>query len=180
MKTLAFAASNSRNSINKALVTYAAKLLSEQVMETEIDLVDLNDFAAPLYSIDIEMEDGIPQAAKDLKARIAAADQVLISLAEHNGSYTAAYKSIFDWMSRLEGKVYEGKPIVLLSTSPGGRGGASVKAQASASIPFFGGEVKASLSVPGFGQVFDTAKGELTDPDLHAELLKTLAAFKAD
>lgn len=179
MKTLAFAASNSKNSINKKLVTYAARLLAEEVMETEIEIVDLNDFVAPLYSIDIEQADGVPEAAKALRAKIWDADQILISFAEHNGSYSVAYKSIFDWMSRLDGVVYDGKPVVLLSTSPGGKGGASVVAQAAASMPFFGAEVKATLSVPQFHNAFDVETGRLVDETANARLLEVLSAFKA-
>ena len=178
MKTLAFAASNSRNSINKALVTHAARLLADTVMDTEVEIIDLNDYVAPLYSIDIELESGVPEAAKALKAKIADADQVLISFAEHNGSFTAAYKSIFDWMSRLEGKVYDGKPVVLLSTSPGGGGAGSVLKQAEASMPFFGAEVKASLSVPKFAEAFDLEAGALRDDSLRAQLIEALSAFK--
>ncbi|MEM6626600.1 MAG: NAD(P)H-dependent oxidoreductase [Pseudomonadota bacterium] len=179
MKTLAFAASSSRKSINKRLVAYAAELLARDVMETAIEVVDLNDYDAPLYSIDREMANGVPQAAVDFKAKIASADQILISLAEHNGSYTAAYKSLFDWMSRLEGKVYEGKSVVLLSTSPGGRGGMSVMELAVRTIPFFGAELRGSLLVPKFHEVFDIDKGELTDAALKADLVKALSGFKS-
>lgn len=178
MKTLAFGASISSTSINKALATYAAHLLSDEIMETEIEIIDLNDYAAPIYSIDHEKAHGIPDAAKALKDKIQSADQIIISFAEHNGSYTAAYKSIFDWMSRLEGKVYESKPVVLLSTSPGARGGASVMAAAETSMPFFGATVKATLSVGGFYDVFDLEKGEVSDAETKARLIEALKSFK--
>ncbi|MEL8054553.1 MAG: NAD(P)H-dependent oxidoreductase [Pseudomonadota bacterium] len=178
MKTLAFGASNSSTSINKALATYTVHLLAEEVMETEVEIIDLNDYAAPIYSSDHEKTYGIPDAAKALKDKIQSADQIIISFAEHNGSYTAAYKSIFDWMSRLEGKVYEGKPVVLLSTSPGARGGASVLATAEISMPFFGATVKATLSVGGFYDVFDFEKGEVSDAETKMRLIEALKSFK--
>ena len=129
MRILAFAASSSRQSINRQLVTYAARLAAEEIVPgAEIDLLDLNDFEMPLYSIDRENENGIPDEARAFRDRINAANVLIISLAEHNGSYTAAYKNLFDWATRLreapyDGKVYEDKPVVLLSTSPGARGG---------------------------------------------------------
>ncbi|MEM1389823.1 MAG: NAD(P)H-dependent oxidoreductase [Pseudomonadota bacterium] len=178
MKTLAFGASNSRNSINKALAIYAATLLSKEVMTTDIEILDLNDFEAPIYSIDYEKEYGVPDAAKALKEKLQSANQIIISFAEHNGSYTAAYKSIFDWMTRLEGSVYDGKSMVLLSTSPGARGGASVLATAETSMPFFGATVKASLSIGKFYDVFDMAAGALKDADIKAKLIDALSAFK--
>ena len=48
-KILALGASNSKNSINKTLAIYAAK----QIENTEILVIDLNDFDIPLYGIDI-------------------------------------------------------------------------------------------------------------------------------
>jgi chromate reductase len=61
MKVLAFAASNSRSSINKALVTYASSLLEH----AEIEVIDLNDYEMPIYSSDRENDSGIPQRAHD-------------------------------------------------------------------------------------------------------------------
>ena len=48
MKVLAFAASNSKKSINKQLVTYAAGLIDDAQVET----LDLNDYELPLFSED--------------------------------------------------------------------------------------------------------------------------------
>ena len=178
MKTLALVASNSKKSINRKLLEYAAQRLKELV-ETDVELVTVNDFDAPIYSIDTENESGIPQAAKDLRAKIADADQLLVAYAEHNGSYVAAYKSLFDWMTRLEGKVFAGKPMVIMATSPGPGGAKSVLKQAETSAPFFGAEIKASFSLPTYNETFDAEAGVIKDPDLKAELdaaLSTLAA----
>ena len=67
--------------------------------------------------------------------------------------------------------------MVMLSTSPGQRGGASVLASALSTAPFFGGEVKASLSIPAFNDNFDSASGELTNGELKAKLEETLNAL---
>ena len=112
MKVVAFAASNSRNSINKLLVTYAASLLDS--WETEI--LEINDFELPLFSVDREAELGQPELAKLFLKKLADADAIIISFAEHNLSYSAAYKNLFDWCSRITPKVFQGKPMVLLST----------------------------------------------------------------
>lgn len=63
MKVLAFAATNSRNSINKALVTHAAELLQRNA-GAELEILDLNDFEMPIYSIDREQDSGIPEPAR--------------------------------------------------------------------------------------------------------------------
>ena len=179
MKVLAFAASTSRESINKKLVSHAANVLKTELIEdAEIEVVDLNDFAAPMFSIDVESESGVPDSAKQLFAKIGDADAVLVSYAEHNGGYTAAWKSIFDWMSRIDRKVFHAKPMVVFATSPGGGGAGNVLKTALESAPHFGADVKASLSVPSFGDNFDVATGELTNGELAAKLrnaLKTLS-----
>jgi chromate reductase len=173
MKLLAFAASSSRNSINKALVSHAASSLAT----TETEILDLNDYEMPLFSVDRERELGHPELARKFLDKIASADALMISFAEHNGSYSAAYKNLFDWCSRVNPKVFQSKPMVLLSTSPGGRGGASVLAAALTSAPFFGGVVKASLSIPSFNDNFDLESGRLKNPELAAKLLDAVSAF---
>ncbi len=155
MKILAFGASNSTTSINKQLATYAAR----QIDDAEITIVDLNDFEMPIYSIDREKTDGIPQLAHDFKAAVNKADRIIISFAEHNGGYSVAFKNVMDWMSRIEGDTWEGKPFFLMSTSPGARGGATVLDQASSRFGFMGGRVLASFSLPKFYENFDAEKG---------------------
>lgn len=44
MKVLAFAASNSRKSINEELINYAATLLGKH----EVDIVNINDYEMPI------------------------------------------------------------------------------------------------------------------------------------
>ena len=125
MKLLAFAASSSKKSINKRLVTYAASLLEG----ADVEVLDLYDFEMPLFSVDKEEELGHPALAKAFLSKIAASDALIISFAEHNGSYSAAYKNLFDWCSRAGAKVFHDKPLVLLATSPGARGAARRAAQ---------------------------------------------------
>ncbi|ELR66553.1 hypothetical protein C942_04251 [Photobacterium marinum] len=165
MKIIAFAASTHKQSINKQLVRYASKLLDK----VEVEILDLNDYELPLYSQDKEGEIGHPQLAKDFLSKIGDSDGVLISFAEHNGSYSVGYKNLFDWCSRIEPKVFQNKPMVLLSTSPGSLGGASVLAAAIQSMPFFDGIVKASLSVPSFYDNFDAEKQILTHEELNEQ-----------
>ena len=175
MKVVAFAASSSRNSINKLLVTYAASLLESD--ETEI--LELNDFELPLFSVDLEAELGQPELAKVFLKKLADADAIIISFAEHNLSYSAAYKNLFDWCSRIDPKVFQGKPMVLLSASPAGHGGKTVLATALKSAPSFSGEVKASLSVPSFNSNFDANVGELTNEGLKTKLKEAINSLLA-
>jgi len=129
----------------------------------------------PIYRMDREEADGIPQPAHDFLARVRAADAVIISFAKHNGNYTAAFKNLFDWCSRIGRDVWQGKPMVLLATSPGGRGGKGVLQIAADAAPRFGGEVVGTLSVPSFGENFDTGAGNIDNAELDAELRALVA-----
>lgn len=178
MKLLAFAASNSRNSINKKLVTYAAGLLEGGIIDgAEVEILDLNDYEMPLYSIDREQEDGIPEPAHLFYKKIGDADALLISFAEHNGSYTSAFKNLYDWTSRIDQKVYQDKPALLLAASPGSRGGANVLKTAKEAAPHFGMEVKADLSIARFQKNFDAENGQITNAEIQAQLEAVLATL---
>eukprot|EP00903_Cladosiphon_okamuranus_P000819 g817.t1 len=175
MKIVAFGASISKNSINKTLSAYVAGL----VADAEIDVLDLTDFELPLFSVDKEEEIGQPQAAQDFLARIAAADALVISFAEHNASYTAGYKNLFDWASRIDLKVFQGKPAIYLSASPGKGGAANVLAAAKGSASHFGADLKASVSIPSFFDVFDFDTNRITDPSLQQALEEAADALTA-
>ena len=171
MKIIAFAASSSRKSINKQLVTYAAGL----VANAEIEVLDLNDYEMPIFSEDRENETGIPALAQQFFNKISGCDALVISFAEHNGSYSAAYKNVFDWCSRIDSKVYQGKATILLATSPGAGGAASVLGAATGSAAYFAADLKASLSIPKFYDNFDIEKGCLKEGELDRQLQAVMA-----
>lgn len=162
---MAFAASSSTKSINKTLVAYAASFLDSFTVE----IVDLNDYELPLFSVDKEAEIGKPELAKGFLEKIGNADALIISFAEHNGSYTAAYKNLFDWCSRINPKVYQKKPMVLLSTSPGPGGASNVLKSAINSMPHFNGIVKGSFSLPKFNDNFDMSNNKISNSEMAAE-----------
>jgi len=179
MKILAFAASSSTKSINKQLVVHAAEVLKAEILEdARIEILDINDYEMPIYSSDREEAGGIPELAHQFFDKIGAADALLISYAEHNGNYSAAYKNLFDWASRIDAKVFQGKPMVILATSPGPGGAANVLNLARTAAPHFGADVKADLSVASFYDVFDAKTGRITDTDIQAGLQAALEALK--
>lgn len=171
-KILAFGASNSIHSINKKLAIYAAK----QLEDASITILDLNDFEMPIYSIDREKKSGIPDLALQFKNHIKAADGLIISFAEHNGAYTSAFKNIMDWVSRIEGSIWENKPMFLLATSPGGRGGKSVLTLAANSFKFMNTNSLTTFSLPSFQKNFSEEQGIL-DEDLSKEFQNQLKVF---
>jgi len=173
MKIIAFGASPSKNSINKKLATYAANLFEN----ADVEVLDLNDFEMPLYTVDIEKEIGQHELAKAFLAKIATADILVVSLAENNANYSVAFKNVFDWCSRITGKVFQEKPMLLMATSPGARGGASVLEIAKKAFPFYGGNVKATFSLATFEANFDIKKGVISNAELDNQLKELVKNF---
>ncbi len=170
-KVLVFAGSTSSESINKKLATFAAKNLKN----TSFEIIDLRDFNLPIYNIDIEKE-AIPEDAKRFSSLLDSHDGYILSLAEHNGSYAAAFKNIFDWSSRIEKKVFREKPLLLMSASPGGRGGASVLSAASSTFPHMGAKNITTFSLPNF---FDNFKDDaIINPELLSSLISKTDEFE--
>ena len=170
---IAFAGSNSRNSINKQLAVYTAN----QVEGANVTILDLNDFDLPLYGMDLEMEQGIPVDAQRFLDMIKATDGIVLSLAEHNGAYSTAFKNVFDWMSRIDGKLWSNVPMFLMATSPGGRGGSSVLDIAKGRFPYMGGNIVADFSLPSFGQNFSDQG--ITDIALKKTFENSVSAFES-
>lgn len=168
-KIIAFGASSSSTSINKQLATYTASLFEN----CSVEVLDLNDYELPLFSVDKEKNNGIPTLAQDFYNQLGTADLIIISFAEHNGAYSAAFKNTFDWISRINGKTFQEKPMLLLATSPGARGGSSVLEIAKNRFPFQGGIVKGSFSLPSFNDNFDAEKG-IINTDLKNQLLEII------
>ena len=169
-KIIAFSGSNSKNSINKELAIYTAS----QISNIEVEVLDLNDFELPLYSIDLENEHGIPDNAQLFLDKIKLSDGIVLSLAEHNGAYSTVFKNIFDWMSRIDGKLWSDKPMLLMATSPGGRGGATVLEIAKGRFPYMGGNIVSDFSLPFFGNNFsdEGIKEEELDQQLKVAITK--------
>ena len=108
-KIIALGGSNSKKSINKQLAVYTAN----QIKSLEIIVIDLNDFKLPLYGIDLETSEGIPENAQNLYNLFSSVDGFIISLAEHNGGYSTAFKNALDWVSRIDKKNVERKTDVI-------------------------------------------------------------------
>lgn len=169
---IAFAGSNSSQSINRQLVQATVSALADW----NIQWLDLNDFEMPIYSIDREKSTGIPPLAHDFRQYLHQADAIVCSMAEHNRSYTVAFKNILDWCSRVDMNIFGGKPMLLMSTSPGGFGGGNVMAAAKSYFPNCGANLIETFSLPSFQKHF--VDGQITDSTLRAEWLAKIEVFR--
>ncbi len=170
---IAFGASNSKQSINKQLAEFA----TAQLGQVNVNVLDLNDFEMPIYGIDREQENGIPEEAQKFKKYIQESDGIIISFAEHNGAYSAAYKNIYDWVSRIDANVWESKPMLLMASSPGGRGGRSVLDLALSNYSHSNKNITGSFSLPSFYDNFSKEEG-VKDAELLASLKTELKKFE--
>lgn len=168
---LAFAGSNSRKSINKQLATYASSLVDN----ANTTILDLNDFELPIFGVDLEAKIGQPENAHRFLNLIKISDGIILSLAEHNGAYTTVFKNLLDWMSRIESKTFYGKPMMLMATSNGKRGGQSVLEIAKSRFPRHDAKIIADFSLPEFNVNFSGEK--IVNPDLDTELTNKAKQF---
>jgi chromate reductase len=174
-RILVFAGSNNPTSINRQLALYAKSQLEQRIFTS---IIDLRDFPMPVYNIETELNQGIPSKAKELKQLLTQYDGYVITIAEHNGSVTAFLKSTLDWLSRVDKSygVFQGKPIILLGTSPGQGGAGSALQHAEAIIKRIAGKVIGKVSLPRF---FENVRSEadsfeIVDNNKKDEIINTL------
>lgn len=176
MKILAIAGSNSDTSINKLLVSYAASL----VENAEVEIVDMNDFEMPIYKHQREVESGVPQEAKNFAQKIDAADVLFVSLSEHNGTYSTAFKNVFDWTSRIKDRaVWNEKSMLLMATAPGARGGLGVLEAATKRFPLHGGNIVDTFTLPFFNDNFDKEASKISNEERDSELKEKIQKISA-
>lgn len=115
-KLLTISGSLRKGSFNRMLLNEAVKAFGlADVTEANLHL--------PLYDGDLEEAEGVPQAVTTLAEQIKAADGIIISSPEYNKGITGALKNAFDWVSRVPGGAFKGKPTVVMSANAGRTGG---------------------------------------------------------
>lgn len=123
---LAFAGSTRADSFNKKMVRIAAD--GARAAGVQVTLIDLRDYAMPLYDGDLEAAEGLPATAQAFKQLMIEHDGFLIAAPEYNSSISAVLKNTIDWVSRPvpdEPRLvaFQGKVAALMSAAAGGFGG---------------------------------------------------------
>lgn len=172
--SIVFGGSNSKKSINKELAIYTSSLVNG----VNATVLDLNDFPLPVFGVDEESENGVPENAQKFLDIIKNTDGIILSLAEHNGNFSVAFKNMYDWMSRIDPKLWSNKPMLLMATSPGKRGGASVLSIAKNGFPHLGANIAADFSLPSFYDNFKDSK--IVDKDLLEVLKDKVSNFEKE
>lgn len=174
MKVLACSASNSASSINHELIKYTTEYL-----QIPSDIVNLKDFDVPIFSIDLERQNGFPDQITVLYHTIKNYDAYVISIPEHNGNFPAFFKNIIDWLTRIRTGFFDHKPILLLNASPGLNGGKSVLDIAKKSFPHFAGHVVDTFILSQFGSLVIDGKIYIENSETINELNDVIKKFES-
>ncbi|HEX7176280.1 MAG TPA: NADPH-dependent FMN reductase [Pyrinomonadaceae bacterium] len=175
-RILGISGSLRRGSYNSALLRAAVPLLDAGV---ELEIASLHGI--PLYDGDLEAAEGLPQAVRDLKARVVACDGLLLATPEYNNGIPGVFKNAIDWLSRPPSdipQVFGSRPVAVVGASPGGFG--TILAQnawlpvlhALGTRPWFGGRLLVSRA----SHVFNDT-GEMVDEAMRARLRDFLRGF---
>jgi chromate reductase, NAD(P)H dehydrogenase (quinone) len=172
---LAICASNKPNSINRLLLSAACLKLSG----AEVQTILLSEVSLPFYNELIEENDGVPGEVLRIHQIFSEADGFILACAEHNGLPPASFKNLYDWLSRINQKVFADKPVMLLSTSPGEKGGASNLSLIRELLPRWGGIPAGFFALGKFHSNFHSSKKRITNPLLNLMLDQEIAVFES-
>ena len=86
-------------------------------------------------------------------------------------------KNLFDWVSRIDRKVFKEKPVLLMATSPGARGGKTVLESARTTFPHMGADIVSTFSLPNFYENF--IEQELKNEEMKANLSEVVQKFES-
>lgn len=174
MKILAFSGSLRQGSFNSGLIRAAAELAPQGVTVAMADISSV-----PLYNGD-EDGDSKPSAVELLAEQVGEADALLFATPEYNYSIPGVLKNTIDWLSRVPGSIFAGKPAAIMGASMGGMG--SSRSQYHLRQVLLCLDVK-TLNKP---EVFVSAahqkcdeNGNLTDEKTREMIAKQLQALKA-
>ncbi len=169
VEIVAIVGSLRRASVNAATARAAVSVAAD------VNLTIHDVSAVPFYDGDVEAS-GLPAPVERLNDVVGSSEGLLLFTPEYNGSFPAVTKNVIDWISRPP-KVWDGLPIGLVATSPGGRAGLGVREHFSATLERRPVRLFDTLGIGSYGDKFDD--GELTDLDTRAELADYIVRFAA-
>ncbi|TGG92033.1 NADPH-dependent oxidoreductase [Natronospirillum operosum] len=163
----------------RVLAATVARLQDQQVA---VDVVQAGDLTAPLYDGDIEQNEGVPAPIIELNRRMDDARALVVVSPEYNGLFPPLLKNTLDWMSRTASdqpgiKVFRGKPVLLIGSSPGANGGLRALPHLRAQMANLGMHVYGPQLAVGQANKKIDEQGQVTDDDLAQRLDNLVAGF---
>src|SRR5262249_2251035 len=147
----------------------------------------LTDYPMPLYDADLEAREGAPEAARKLRAFMAAQRGVFIATPEYNASIPALLKNTLDWVSRVKDQndPFRHCTFAIGATSNGRLGGyrALMALRQVLELGLGALVLPNQLAVYEAGQAFDengSLKDERLNKALRAALVRLIALAEAE
>jgi chromate reductase, NAD(P)H dehydrogenase (quinone) len=190
---LAFAGSVRKESFNRKVLNAAVE--GARKAGATVTVADLRDFPMPIYDADSHAENGVPDAMRELRKLMMAANGLLIASPEYNTSITPLLKNTIDWLSQdIEAQgpndtgsgyaPFAGKVCGLLGASNGGFGTIRALPHVSYILSNLGVFVLPVVAVPRVGSVL-APDGSVSDPktlgvlhNLGARVAETVVKLK--
>jgi len=172
---LGFAGSLRKVSYNRSLLSAALEMVPN---EATLEIFDLDGI--PPFNQDLENQP--PEKVKEFKAKIRAADAILIATPEYNYSIPGVLKNAIDWASRPYGdSAFDGKPVAVMGASIGMLGTARAQYHLRQSFVFLNMHPlnQPEVMVPFVQEKIDQ-NGKVTDEKTKkkiGELLESLVAW---
>jgi NAD(P)H-dependent FMN reductase len=166
-----------RASFNTSLLRNAAELMPDGA-QLRVETIE----GIPLYNADVELAEGIPKRAAELKGAITESDGLLLATPEYNNSIPGVFKNAIDWLSRPPSdikSVFGNKPVAVMGASPGGFGtilsqNAWLPVLRTLGTTLFSGRLLVSRAQTVFDQ-----DGKITDDGIRKQLAQFLSGFVA-
>jgi chromate reductase len=169
---LGFAGSLRKGSYNKSLLRAAQEMVPE---DATLEVFDLEGI--PPFNQDLENRP--PEKVKEFKAKIRAADAILIATPEYNYSIPGVLKNAIDNASRPYGdNAFNGKPAAIMGASIGMLGTARAQYHLRQSMVFLNMYPlnQPEIMVP-FAQEKIDQNGRLTDQKTREKIKELLEAL---
>ena len=172
IKVLGIAGSLRKASYNRAALRAAERLCPN---DAKIEVFELDGI--PPFNQDEERKP--PAKVAELKAKIRAADAILLVTPEYNYGVPGVLKNAIDWASRPYGdSAWSGKPVAIMSAALGIAGGVRAQYQLRQSFVFLNMDavMQPEVAIGNAPERFDP-QGNLTDETskkLIAQLLRNL------
>jgi chromate reductase len=167
---LGFAGSLRKQSYNRSLLSAATEMVPG---DATLEVFDLEGI--PPFNQDLEQQPS--EQVREFKAKIRAADAILIVTPEYNYSIPGVLKNAIDWASRPYGdNAFDGKPVAVMGASVGMLGTARAQYDLRRSFVFLN---MFPLNQP-FAQDKVDSNGRVTDEKTRKkirELLESLVAW---
>jgi NAD(P)H-dependent FMN reductase len=173
MKVLLFNGSSQSDGLNARALNQISQLLVDkhQVITDEV-----NNYVLPFYDESIDKHE-INTILSSLTSNMHVADLLIIAIPEFNGSYPAKFKNLYDWLSVITSMYFSkgawmNKNIIVVSATPGKRGGQDVLAAAKSSFNYNGGKTVLTISLPEF------SRNSIFTDEQQEEILRKIEYFR--